>query len=156
MEKFTLFHTALYSKGWYKRENRKTIWEDLKVILTLDDYNGQYMSNGDIVSILLMHCQRLNTRAFSDLDIFANGISKDYCWKYGYYTKGANWVRDSDKLPEYDYLEAIARYCLSNISTSDIKTLCGEGGRLPMPNYEKGLPRKNGITDKKLLTHFVV
>ena len=39
MEKFTLQHTVLYSKGWYKRENNRTIWEDLQILLEKDGYS---------------------------------------------------------------------------------------------------------------------
>jgi len=54
MEKFTLHHAALYAKGWYKRyQKKRTIWDDLKIIMTLDGYSGEYMSKGDIVSVML-------------------------------------------------------------------------------------------------------
>jgi hypothetical protein len=153
-ETFKLFHVALYAKHWYKRENKKTIWEDLQVILDLDGYYGEGMNKGDIVGNILNHCQRLDIRAFKDLSAFANGISKDYCWRHGYYTQDHTWaIRNKEVLPEYDYYEAIVRYCLSNIQCADIKELCGVD-RLPMPDYKKGLPRKNGITDKKLKEFF--
>ena len=153
--KFTLYHLCLYAKGWYKRENKKTIWEDLQVIMSLDDYSGEYMDKYDIVSVTLDHCQRLNVRGFNELGLFANGIAPSQCWKFGYYTKeNAMWVRENEKLPTYDYYEAIIRYCLSNLMSTDIKTLVGEGGKLPRPDYTKGLPRKNGINEKKLKEMF--
>lgn len=147
MGNFSLFHTALYAKGWYKREDNKTIWEDLKVILSLDDYNGDYMTKYDIVNVVLYQCQRIKEkRAFTDLCEFANGISKDYCWKHGYITKGnATWFRDEETLPEYDYYEAIIRYCLSNLSNCEVSILCGEGNTLPKPDFEKGLPSRNEV-----------
>ena len=149
MDKFTLYHVTLYAKGWYKRENKKTIWEDLQVMLSLDNYSGELMDKGDIVALILNHCSRLDTRPFKELTEFANGISPSYCWKYGYFTKGnAIWRRDNEKLPDYDYYEAIVRYCLSNLSCTEIKNITN--GKLPMPDYIKGLPRKNGITNKKL------
>lgn len=148
--KFTLYHLCLYAKGWYKRENKKTIWEDLQVIMSLDDYSGEFMDKYDIVSVMLDHCQRLDVRGFKDLGLFANGIAPSQCWKYGYYTKdNASWVKDSKDLPDYDYYEAIVRYCLSTLVGTEIKAIVGEG-KLPKPDYTKGLPRKNGISDKKL------
>lgn len=155
MEKFTLFQTALYAKGWYKRyQNNRTIWDDLKIILTMDGYSGEYMSNTDIVSVMLNQCQRLNMRAFKDLSVFANGISKSYCWKHGYFTNGWIFQKKGEELPEYDYYEAIIRYCLSNLVSADSKELCGEGNKMPAPDYTKGLKRSDGISNKKLKEMF--
>lgn len=154
--KFKLYHLSLYAKGWYKRENKKTLWEDLAVIMSLDGYSGEYMRISDIVSITLDQCQRLNIRGFKDLGLFANGISPSQCWKFGYYTKeNATWVRNNEELPTYDYYEAILRYCLSTLVCADIKSLVGEGNKLPRPDYKNGLPRKNGVTEKKLKEMFV-
>lgn len=151
MEKFTLHHTALYSKGWYKRYNNKTIWQDLQIMLTLDGYSGDLFSNKDILRVILAQCQRINMPAFTDLYSFVNGISENECWKYGYYTKNHTWIKANPKkeLPEYDNNEAIVRYCLSNISMLSPNQL-SESGKLPRPDYVKGLPRKNGISDKKI------
>jgi|ERR1035437_2417260 hypothetical protein len=156
MEKFTLFQTALYAKNWYKRyQNKNTIWDDLKVILTLDGYSGEYMNKGDIVNVILNQCQRLDVMAFKDLSMFANGISKDYCWRHGYYTNDHHWAKKNkeEQLPEYDYYEAIVRYCLSNLVSTDLKTLC-ETDKLPPPDYKKGLKRSDGISNKKLKEMF--
>ena len=154
MEKFKIFHVALYAKGWYKRENKKTLWEDLRVILTLDGYYGECMSENDIVYNLLNHCQRLEIRGFKELTTFVEGIHPSNCWKYGYYTNNYLFIRKGDVLPEYNYNEAVVRYCLSTLVSTDLKTLCGLD-KLPMPDYKNGLPRKNGITDKKLKEMFV-
>lgn len=154
MDKFKLYHVTLYSKGWYKRENNKTIWEDLRVILSLDGYCGEHMEKGDIVGNILNHCQRLDIRAFKELSTFADGISKSYCWKYGYYTSDHNWAKKKgETLPEYDYYEAIVRYCLSNLMSTKTSELGID--KLPMPDYKNGLPRKNGVTEKKLKEMFV-
>jgi len=154
-KKFTLYQLALYAKGWYKRENKRTIWQDLQVIMSLDGYSGEWMHHQDIVSVMLDQCQRLEVRGFKDLALFANGISPTQCWKYGYYTTEANWMVKTHKdLPEYDYYEAIVRYCISTLVSTDIKTLVGEGKRLPNPDYKNGLPRKNGITDRKIKEMF--
>jgi hypothetical protein len=49
MEKFSLQHTVLYSKGWYKRydlkSNRKTIWDDLRIVLEMDGYVGTFIGD---------------------------------------------------------------------------------------------------------------
>ena len=155
MEKFTLFQTALYAKGWYKRyQKKRTIWDDLKIILTMDGYSGEYMDKTDIVSVVLNQCQRLNTPAFKDLTMFANGISRAYCWKHGYFTKDWMFQKRGEELPEYDYYEAIIRYCLSNLVMAETKELCGEGNKLPGPDYTKGLKRSDGISNKKLKEMF--
>jgi len=157
MEKFTLYQTALYAKGWYKRyQIKRTLWDDLKIIMTMEGYSGEYMSKGDIVSVMLNQCQRLNMRAFKDLSMFADGISKTYCWRYGYYTNGCPWMFNPNKeeLPEYDYYEAIVRYCLSNLVSADTKELIGDGNKLPKPDYTKGLKKSDGISNKKLKEMF--
>lgn len=157
MQKFNILHFALYSKGWYKRNNKRTIWEDLQLILTLDNYSGKYMEKGDIVGVILNQCQRLDMNAFKNLSTFADGISQSYCWKYGYYTKGnAIWIKEHETLPEYDYYEAIVRYCMSNVANCDIKTMLGdETKHPPMPVYTKqGLSRPNGLKEKRLKEMF--
>lgn len=49
MEKFSLQHTVLYSKMWYKRYNpkgtRKTIWDDLQIVLEMDGYLGTFIGD---------------------------------------------------------------------------------------------------------------
>ena len=154
--KFTLYHLALYAKHWYKRSPKKTLWDDLAIIMSLDNYSGEYMSKSDMVFVILNQCQRLNIRAFNDLHEFATGVAKENVWKYGYYTKDCNWlVNKEPNLPEYDYPEAIIRYCLSNLLSCDKKTLTGdENGKLPMPNYKTGLYKNDGITKKKLKEMF--
>ena len=50
-----LKHLLLYSKGWYKKyhpaSKRKTIWDDLKIILSLDGYPDN-VSKNDIFNII--------------------------------------------------------------------------------------------------------
>ena len=154
-EKFTLFHIALYSKGWYRHEFKQDIWADLRIIFELDDYNGEFMTNSDMVHVLLNHCQALDDRGFQDLVSFASGIDRDNSWKFGYYTKGCRMEFAHKDLPEWDYYEAIVRYCLSVIRFCDKKTLCGEGGNLPMPDYKNGLAKGKGISKKRIKEHFV-
>ena len=156
MDKFNLYHTALYAKGWYKKENKRNIWEDLKIIMSLDNYCGDIMDKNDITGVILSQCQKLDTRAFKDLLTFASSISPDNCWRYGYATKeNVHWSsKPIVDLPKYDFKEAIVRYCLSNLMSCDIKTLCGVD-KLPKPDYTKGLSRKNGVTNKKINELFV-
>ncbi len=154
-EKFTLFHIALYSKGWYKREHLgNTVWDDLKIMFTLDDYQGEFMNKKTMIGVLLNHCQRLDVRGFTDLSQFVNGIDKSNSWKYGYMTNGHMFQERGEELPEWDYDEAIIRYCLSVLQNTDKTTLVGEGNRLPKPNYNMGIKRNKGISNKALMEHF--
>ena len=151
--KFPLRHLLLYSKGWYKKFNpkssRKTIWDDLRVILTLDGYQGDVMRRSDIVSVILSKCQGLaDVRAFELLE-FAYGISEGNAWQCGYFTKHSPYGETDE---EYNYFEAILYYCIAHLRFIDVKY----HGKLPMPDYEKGLPRKNGISDEDLKKFFPV
>lgn len=152
MKKFSLLHLALYSKNWYKKCNKQSIWDDLKVILTLDGYGGEYFTNGDITRVILTQCQHIEMNAFKSMYDFAIGVSKDDCWKYGYYTKGNTYNNKKDsELPEYDYNEAIVRYCISNLMMTELSEFAKH---LPMPDYKKGLRRPDGVSKKKLKEMF--
>lgn len=157
MEKFSLFNVALYAKGWYLKEHKQDIWKDLKVMLTLDDYSGEIMTKKDVTNLILYHCGRLDIRAFNDLSCFADGISADNAWRYGYETKYnrpfLTSKEENDSLPEYDYHEAIVRYCLSAIKNTMIDKLVGDL-KLPKPNYKLGLRKPKHITTAMLKQHF--
>jgi len=157
-DKFNLPNLALYSKGWYQKENKQTIWEDLKIILTIDGFMGEHMDKSDIVHIILNNCQRINSSAFSLIN-YTNGITPDNCWKTGYYTKGCAWLSlkedkegKAELLPEYDFYEAVIRYCLSNIRFTPNDEL-GDV-KLPKPDYTHGLKRSKGVSKKKLKDFF--
>ena len=158
MTKLGLQHIALYAKDWYVKEQDQDIWSDLKIIFDLDGYNGEFMTKTDIVSVLLSHCQKMeNVRAF-ELFTFANGISQSLSFKFGYYTKGCNMSEDYAKarnltLPEWDYQEAIVRYCISTIKFFKGELVAGEGIKLPRPNYDN-LPRPESVSDEDLDFHF--
>jgi hypothetical protein len=155
MEKFSLFHVALYAKHWYKQEHGgNTIWDDLKVMFTLDDYQGEFMNKNDMVNVLLNHCQCLKVRAFTDLTQFVSGIAEENSFKFGYLTDGYWLQSKGEVLPKWDYKEAIVRYCLSNLSITDSKTIVGEGGKFPKPNYNMGIKRNKGVSDKALKDYF--
>lgn len=158
MEKFSLQHTVLYSKNWYKRYNpkgiRKTLWDDLMTVLEMDGYLGTFI--GDTPSqikhratwLLVNQFERLPYKGHSNsLSAFFEGIKPHNCWKYGYYTKDHTWMRSKaeiDASPEYDYDEAVARYILSNLSM-----LRFDEWNSCLPDYTK-MPRKNGISDKNV------
>ena len=153
-EKFGLGHVALYAKHWYKRfdkqgrSKRKTIFDDLKCCLTSDGYCGDWMSDNDVITILLNHCKRLNKRAFNDLNEFFWGIQDINVWKNGYFTKTNDTFNNKrGENTDYDNRTAVVYYCLSNISCLSIDEL---GMKLPTPDFKNCLPRRNGITDKSL------
>ncbi len=156
MSKFGLLHITLYAKNWYKRyDGGNTIWDDLKVMFELDNYNGEWMTKNDMVNVMLNHCQMLDVRAFTDLTAFASGVDKGNSYQYGYRYEGMPFQREDEKdLPEWDYQEAIIYYCLSNLSITETYKILVEGEMFPMPDYEKGLKRRSGISDKALKDMF--
>lgn len=162
MEKFSLQHTVLYAKGWYKRYNakseRKTIWDDLVIVLEMDGYLGTF--EGDTPEqikhraayLLVNQFQRLPNKGYANsLAAFFEGIKPYNCWKHGYYTKQYTFLRSQkeiDSSPDYDYDEAVARYVLSHLCSLE------KGEWTPCaPDYTK-LPRRNGISNEKLKNHF--
>lgn len=92
--KFALSHLVLYSKNWYKRydfkSKRKTIWDDLKIILALDGFSNSCL---------------VNHRPFTIRE-FAHNIQPDNSWKYRY----------SPQPTEYNYQEAVVRYIISELT----------------------------------------
>lgn len=156
MEKFKLQHTVLYSKGWYKKYNskgkRKNIWDDLRLTLEMDGYIGTFIGDSPeqlknrIAYLLVNQLERLPiTGQVRTLTNFFESIKEYNCWKYGYYTKNNSHLRkDLNDKPEYDYNEAVARYCLSIFCNLDRKewNVC-------KPDYSK-MSRNRNITDKKI------
>lgn len=157
MEKFSLQHTVLYSKGWYKKS--KDIWKDLSKCLEADGYVGTFIGDSPeklknrLTYLLVSQFQRLPNKGYvNSLAAFYEEIKPYNCWKYGYYTKDYKFLRNSQEIndsPDYDYNEAVARYCLSNFSmlSRDEWNTCS-------PDYKLVLPRKNGIKDKTIKEHF--
>ena len=151
---FQLYHLALYAKGWYKKFNpkgkNKTIWDDLRKIMTADGYWGETMTISDIVNVSLNHFKRLPQCYYTDLNQILFGIAPSEIWKSGYYTKNNIWMwskKEQENLPEYDYYTAIMYYILSSLGMTEIKNFNKE---LPKPDYKNCLPRPNGIKDNKL------
>jgi hypothetical protein len=129
MERFGLGHVALYAKGHYKRSNN--IWADLQKCFTADDFSGEFFDKYDSVHLLCIHAERIPYHGSNPKAIqLINDIAPENCWKRGYYTKDAKWVKE-ENLPEYDYWEAVARFYLSEIAGALLTDL---GGSLPNPN----------------------
>lgn len=153
MEKFSLQHTVLYSKGWYKRYDirgkRKTIWDDLQVVLEADGYVGTF--NGDsevqkinrITYLLVKQLDRIPKKGYrGTLPDFFESINEYNCWKFGYYTKNNSFwsSRKVDDLPNYDYNEAVAWYCLSFFSLltkDEFESIKPDSNVLPLSNGVK-------------------
>ncbi len=108
------------------------------------------MSKNDMVNVMLNHCQLLNVRAFSDLTQFASGIEKGNSYKNGYQYEGMPFQKEGTTYPEWDYKEAIIRYCLSSLRFIDKDVL----PKLPFPDYVRGLKKRSDITNKSLKEHF--
>lgn len=144
MAEFKLDHTALYAKGWYEKNvDGRTLWQDLQITLGADGYNGEGMEVRDIVTVILEACQEFKTRPFQLIPVLSN-IAKGNCWKFGYRTKGNMpvWLSDKEEmgLPEYDYWEAVVRYCLSEMARMNMDELGVK--KLSRPDFEKVLPAR--------------
>lgn len=147
MDKFGLLHITLYAKDWYAKGD---LWEDLKVMFTLDDYSGEFMTKNDMINVILNHCQLLDVRAFRDLTQFASGIDKRNSYTNGYEYQGMPFQKEGTTYPEWDYQEAIVRYCLSNLRFVGKDKL----PKMPFPDYVRGLKKRKDITVKVLKEHF--
>ena len=162
MEKFTLQHTVLYAKHWYKRYSpdgdRKTIWEDMVALLEMDGYVGTFEGEspaqikGRVCHLIVGQLGRIQNKPhLTSLQAFYGAVQPYNCWKYGYYTKSFTLLRtkqDIDESPDYDYNEAVLRYCLSCFVELDKEnwTPCE-------PDYSS-FSRPDHITDEKILETF--
>jgi len=140
---FYLSHVTLYAKGWYNRS--EDIVSDLIKILKLDDYTP-YDKN-DVVLILLNAYEKSFNVRLVDL---ISSIHKYNCWKVGYYTKNAEWVKEYETLPEYDMYTAVIYKILS-----DLRFLEKKDWIVKFPKYSKEIPRPKNITIPSLIKHFV-
>ncbi len=135
--KFTLQHTVLYAKNWYKRSDN--FWEDMKACLNADDYMPD--DKNDCVGIILSQFDKLDYKQYRDSKLsFLSGILPANCYKFGYYTKGnCDWLKEQPT-NEYDVVEAAIRYCLSHFVQlgSDEWNVCE-------PDFKKCLPRRKGV-----------
>lgn len=148
---FKLLHATLYAKMWYEtfkpKGKRTSIWDDLRATLKADDYQSEFMNDGDITMILLTNCCKLDVRCFTDIPFFIQGISENNCWQYGHYTNNQFQVREG--AVEYDMNEAIVYYCLSALRNLESDRL----PPLPKPNFNV-LPRRRGISNKTVNEFF--
>ena len=150
MNEFKLKHVALYAKGWYKKSNKSTIYDDLRKCLTKDGYMGQYFTNNNVVYKIVDSCKDINLRCFNDFAYILTQINVDTIWQYGYLCKENTdpSTKDWNKLPNYDYLEAILYYYISSIRHLEKQYLSENS--LPHPDYKNCLPRPNNIKNKQL------
>lgn len=153
MEKFSLQHVVLYSKGWYKTYNikgkRKTIWNDLQILLEADGYKGTFEGDKDkqiqnrITHLLLSQFDRIPKMGYvGTLVDFYEGIKPCNVWRYGYITKNNAFSKNDnvDNLPDYDYNEAVVRYCLSffcNLEKEQWNVIAPDKTVLPLNNNIK-------------------
>jgi hypothetical protein len=158
MEKFTLQHIVLYSKGWYKKYNpkstkRKTIWDDLEILIQADGYLGCLESDSleqkknRIAYLLVSQMSRIpltgNARTITD---FFEAIKPHNCWKYGYYTNQNGWInpKKDEVFPEWDINEAAVRYCLSEFSRLE------KSQWIEIKPDKNVLPLSNSVSNKKI------
>jgi hypothetical protein len=120
-KKFNLPQVALYAKNWYKRSDN--IWDDMKKLLTADGYYGDSMVKEDIITVVSNHCFALDDHSFQ-ISTFINSMIPSYTWKFGYYHKDVHSLFNlNNETNEYDYFEAVLRYCLSGLVCVEIKLL---------------------------------
>lgn len=121
--KFNLNHITLYAKNWYIRSDN--FWDDIYKCLTTpwyynDGSEHSYMMLPDEKEsmynvILNKYTESMHKEPHKLVD-FIKAISPTECWKSGYSTKDYPFKQGNEELPEYDYMEAVVRVILSNIS----------------------------------------
>ena len=140
---WTLSHTVLYAKGWYKAS--EDIFEDLKKILELDGYMP--FTKGDVINILLLEAEDFEHQAFNLREIII-GIHPKECWKVGYYTNEHTLIKDFENLPKYDYETAIVYYILSTLSFLETAKWY-----VVTPKFTK-YPKNPELTTKQIIEQF--
>jgi hypothetical protein len=125
---FKLNHVALYAKHWYKRGDN--IWEDLKKCISADGYSGEIFSKKDVMNLIVIVFEELPRRYYHSLAEIIDGISAEGCWRRSYYYKEEN--------REYDYKEAVVRYCLSCFCEADSQNM-----PLTKPDFINCLPPRD-------------
>jgi hypothetical protein len=159
MEKFSLKHIVLYSKGWYKsfspKGSRKTIWDDLEILIEADGYLGCLegdsleLKKNRITYLILSQFDRIPKKGHrGTLTDFYESIKPHNCFKFGYYTEDYFFAEGLKQkgitLEKYDYNEAVVRYCLSyfsNLSKDEWQSI--------KPDFSI-LPKNNGVKDKSV------
>lgn len=130
--KFPLIDVVLYTKNHYKRSD--SIWYDMAQCLWKDGQGfGPFHSYTEnekrtpqeecfynrigICNIICTRVRKLLKNKQWRIDQLFETISPQECWKVGYYTKDNSSVCwPAEKLPEYEYWEAVLRAHLSILS----------------------------------------
>jgi hypothetical protein len=128
-----LKHVSLYAKGWYEKTDN--VFEDLKKILTLDDYTP--FVNNDVFIILVHEYQRI--KPHFDLATFISEIQP----------RKASWHGYNPKEGEWDLFTAVVYYILS-----EFKFLDREATGRAVPKYSKQFPKPKGIATKTVIETF--
>lgn len=143
MEKFTLNHTVLYAKGWYKRTD---FWSDIRAVLSADGYSAEYFTENDCANVILRQLERLPLKYYNTVSAVVYGIQDCNVWKHGYFTKTNDFHRKSNE--EYNLNKAIIKYCLSNFfGLEKSEWIC-------KPPSKKVLPFDDRITIKDVISNF--
>ena len=139
MEQLQQCHVVLYAKGWY--ETSDNIFEDLKKVLTLDDYTPE--TNNDVLSIFLAR--------FEEAKIPNSGVFNFYCGIHPRNTYKVNYRHSTDgfsePLPsnEYDIQLATVYYLLSTV-----RFLKHDQYKWVKPIYSKELKRPRNIKKSRV------
>ena len=140
----SLNHFILYCKGWYEITDNK--FEDLKKILQLDDFIPS--TESDVLSIVLNRYEKDFKDRLRLID-FITDLHPKNVWKIGYYTKGNNnWIKDNEKLSEYDYYTAVLYKIMSDYRFKELET------KLTPPKYSKENPRPKNIELRRVIEIF--
>ena len=140
---FPLSHLVLYAKNWYKRSDN--IWNDLLEILKLDNYSP--FTHSDVYVIILSRFNEFEHRG-STLPEVLRSIHPDSCWKVGYYTNKADWVKGHGEFPAYDMPTAFIYHVLSTLAFID-----NEQWKPVTPKY-KMYPKNPNISTKSVIEMF--
>lgn len=139
MKKINLTHVVLYSKGFYHYSD--SIWEDMKKCLSLDNYNGEYMSNNDILYVIIENLDILRFKSKVSTINLLSGIHPSNTDKFGYITNSSLFKKEGVVYPDYNYEEAILKYCLSVF-----RYLKKDEWDLGRPDFDNCLPKCNRIS----------
>lgn len=124
MSKFSLQHTVLYAKNWYKHTD--DFWSDMRKCLEADGYVGTFEGETEqsmkrrIAHIILLQFERLPYNGHSrSMSALYDGTHPKNTWKYGYFTNHTPHLlrKQGEELPPYDREEAVVRYVLSNFAS---------------------------------------
>ena len=110
---FRLNHVACYAKHHYNKLRTDNIFNDMRICLIMDGYQGDLMNNNEIVSVILNSFKEVQIQQIQDLYYFYEGINPYNTWKHGYYTNQSPYSKED---VEYDYKTAVLHFMLSTIA----------------------------------------